>query len=215
MGGEVEGLAGCLDGFGRVGPGETDAGDRDEQFDAEQAVAAGHGVEQAGFGFAEGGLGVAAGEQVARRQEVRFDDPLHFAGARSPGADLVEVGRWISALGEVDASEHRVLSRGIEVHDVLAGCCQTVVGESAGGGDVAQVQVMARMLRAPEPVHRFTLQPGGGCEVGARRGNIAQAMKGVGSKSQGTNSVMVNLRSFGMVQGLGSKHPCFAKPVQV
>ena len=54
---EVERFAGGLDGFRWVWPCEPDARERDEQLDPEKTVAAGDGVQQSGFRFAERLLG--------------------------------------------------------------------------------------------------------------------------------------------------------------
>ena len=117
---EVERLARGLDRFRRIRPGQPDARERDQQLDPQQAIAARHGMEQTCLGLAERSLCVAAGEQVSRREEVRFDDALHVAGPRGPGADLVEVGRGVPALGEVDAGQQCVEQRDVDVPVVCA-----------------------------------------------------------------------------------------------
>lgn len=151
---EIERLARRLDRLRRIRPGETDPRHGDQQLDTEQSVAARDRVQQPGLGLAERRLRIAFGEEVARGEEVRLDDVLHVAGSRGPVADLVEAGRGVAALGEVDAGE-----KGVEARVVPAVCAchsKAVIAEGAGGGEVAEVDMVTGVGGTPLRVEGFS-----------------------------------------------------------
>jgi hypothetical protein len=83
---------------------------------------------------------------MARGEEVGLDDVPHVTGSLGPGANLVEVGGGVIALGEVDAGEKRVEGREFVVPVVCARCLEAVIAEGTGGGEVAEIQEVAGAL---------------------------------------------------------------------
>jgi len=96
---KVQSLTGSLNSSRSIRPSEPYARDHDQQFDAKESIPAGHGMEQSRVGFSKSGLRIAASQQVLRGKKVRLNDPLHIAGTRGPGPNLVEVTCRILALG--------------------------------------------------------------------------------------------------------------------
>ena len=102
-----------------------------------------------------------------------------------PGADLVEVGRGVAALGEVDAGEQRV-EAGDLVFPVVREPCPDAGSARAGGETVAEVEVMpgvprtAAASRVVRPSARSRRQVRArGCDVaqgvgGSRRGQVSE-----------------------------------------
>ena len=106
-------------------------------------------MQQPGFGLAERGLRITGGEEMTRGEEVCLDDVLHIPSSRGPGADPVEVGGWIVALGKVDAGEESVEHGEFPIPIVCARRFQALIAKGAGGGEVAEVEVMADVRWAP------------------------------------------------------------------
>ena len=212
---EVERLAGGLDGLRWIGPCQSDARERNQQLDPQQAIAARYGMEQTRLGLAERSLRVATGEQVSRCKKVRFDDALHLAGARGPGADLVEVGRGVHALRQVDAGQQRVEQRDLVV-PVAAASLRPGRGRRARGrrrrrpgrGDGGRTAIRSdeRVACLPARSRRQSLRARRRCRPGRGR-------RSRDSASEFVSSDLV-FRRLSFVHGLGREPPGFGQEAQ-
>jgi hypothetical protein len=95
-----------------------------------------------------------------------------------------------------------------------------VIHEGAGGGEIAEIQMVAGVLSASERKHRLPFQLRGGGEVGPGGRHLAQGVEGIGPVGQRDSPSRDILSSLGFLARLvreplgfdktahGEGHPC-------